>query len=74
MHVNFTECLDAGCYGSEAVGTAVDSRCAAAAQLMSVASSPGRTWPIFIAERQLPLLAATIAACFLHGSARIARL
>jgi len=37
--------------GSETIGAFVHCRCPAAAQLMSATSSPGRTWPIFIAER-----------------------
>jgi len=41
---------------------------------MSATSSPGRTWPIFIAERQLLILAAALAARFPHGGARVARL
>jgi hypothetical protein len=60
--------------GSETIGTFIYCRCIAVAQLMSVASSPGRTWTIFIAERQLPILAAALAAGFLHGSGRVARL
>ena len=34
---------------------------------MSAASSPGRTWPGFIAERRVPVLAGALAAAVLHG-------
>jgi hypothetical protein len=60
--------------GSETIGAAVDCRCPVATQLMSVTASPGRTWRIFIAERQLPVLATALAAYFPHGGARVARL
>ena len=59
---------------SETIGTFVHRRCPADAELMSVTSSPGGAWPIFIAERQLPVLAAALAACFPHGGARFTRL
>jgi hypothetical protein len=63
-------------YGSrsETIGTFVHCRCAAGAQLMSVTSSPGGTWSIFIAERKLPVLAAALAACFSYGGGRLPRL
>jgi hypothetical protein len=60
--------------GSETIGVVVHRRRPAAAQLMSFASSPGRTWPILIAKRQLPILVAALAARFPHGGAWIARL
>jgi hypothetical protein len=41
---------------------------------MSVTPGPGRTWPIFIVERQLPILAAAVAAPFLHGRTWFTRL
>ena len=33
---------------------------------MSAPSSPGRTWLIVAVERQLPVLAGTVAACIHH--------
>ncbi len=51
---------------------AIHFRRGALAQLMSIASSPGGTWPDFFAERQLPLLVGTLAAGVFHGSAGIA--
>ena len=40
---------------------------------MSAAASPGRTWPGFVAERRVPVLAAAAAAPVLHGGCRVAR-
>ena len=59
---------------SETLGAAGDCRRLAVAQLMSVTSSPGRTWPSFTAKRQLPVLVAALAAAFPHGGACGARL
>jgi hypothetical protein len=59
---------------SEAIGAFGHRRCYPAAELMSAASSPGGTWPIFIAERQLLALAAAFAACFSHSGDRFTRL
>ncbi len=58
----------------QAIGTFVHYRCAAAAELMSVASSPGRAWPIFFTEHRLPIVAAATATRFPHGGAFVAGL
>jgi hypothetical protein len=60
--------------GCKTAGVVVRCRCAAAAQLMTVAASPGRTWSIIIAERRLPVLAATPATALSYGGARITHL
>ena len=59
---------------SETIGAVVYRRCTAVAQLMNLASSPGGTWPVFIAERRLSVLATALAAGFPRRGARGARL
>ena len=60
--------------GSKTRRYAVDNRRVVDAQLMSAASSPGRTWRIFIVKRRVPVLAPASAAAFLSCGCRIARL
>ena len=43
------------------------------AELMSAAASPGRTWPSFVVERRMPVLAPALAASFFHDGGWIAR-
>ena len=50
------------------------SRRAAHAKLMNSAASPGRTWLIFVVERQLPPLAGAPSAAVPGGGFGIARL
>src|SRR5262249_55671807 len=52
----------------------VNRCCPAPAQLMSVTASPGRTWPIFAFERELPVLVTAPATAFFRRGARFARL
>src|SRR5439155_25549068 len=59
---------------SEGGRTALHYRGAADAELMSAPAGPGRTWPSFIAERRMPVLAGAFAAAVLRGGDRIARL